>query len=163
MIASVFEEAIKCVHEMDDPPGRPARCKKCGMYEGTIGLLDEIKRLRQGPLTFAQLRGVNVSRCAKWHGTGSEPWVLSDWSNAAAGELGEACNVVKKIRRVQTGAKHDPEGHRMADLKVKLKKEIADTAIYLDLLAHHAEVDLAEAIREKFNEKSIENGFPERL
>lgn len=101
------------------------------------------------PLTFLEVTAVNAARCEVWHAE-MEPWSLADWSNAAAGEMGEACNVVKKIRRQETGMRGavDPE---MDVLKEKLADEIADTFLYLDLLATHAGVNLAEAIARKFN------------
>lgn len=54
-------------------------------------------------LTFDDLRQANIDRQMYWGGT--ENWTLADWSNAVAGEVGEACNVVKKLRRaLSTGA-----------------------------------------------------------
>lgn len=100
-------------------------------------------------LTFAEVSEVNAERCAVWHAN-MAPWSLADWSNAAAGEMGEACNVVKKIRRQETGMKGavDPD---MTSLKEKLADEIADTFLYLDLLATHTGVDIDAAIVRKFN------------
>ena len=68
-----------------------------------------------------------------------------------AGEVGELCNLLKKIRR---GEDIDPEDVEM---------EMADVAIYLDLVAHHAGIDLGEAIRHKFNRDSVKRGFSHRL
>lgn len=113
-------------------------------------------------LDFAELRAANVTRCARWHGPDSEPWVVSDWTNAMCGEAGEAANVAKKIRRQTTGAVNtgDPE---MADLIDALAAELADTVIYADLVADHMGIDLAAAIAAKFNLVSERHGFPERL
>lgn len=113
-------------------------------------------------LTFQALREVNVTRCKKWHPPESTPWTAADWSNALFGEAGELANIIKKIRRHETGAVNagDPT---LTGLKLMAKKEIADVAIYLDLLADYLGVDLGEAIREKFNETSQKFGFPERL
>lgn len=110
-------------------------------------------------LTFAQLRATNAARCERWDHSG---WSLADWSNAAAGEMGEACNVVKKIRRIEIGIKaaKDPDPQV---LHVKLVEEIADTVLYLDLLALKAGIDLGEAVVTKFNAVSMREGFPERL
>lgn len=112
-------------------------------------------------LTFDRLRQVNLTRCARWHGNGVSDWSLSDWAVAMAGEAGETCNVVKKLNRVRDGLTGNtvPDG----ELRDQLKEEIADTACYLDLLAAAADIDLGEAIREKFNIVSVRNGFPERL
>jgi NTP pyrophosphatase (non-canonical NTP hydrolase) len=113
-------------------------------------------------LELSRLREVNVARCARWHGPDSEPWVVSDWTNAMCGEAGEAANVAKKIRRQTTGAVNagDPE---MADLIEMLGAELADTVIYADLVAAHMGIDLAAAIADKFNVVSERHGFPERL
>lgn len=112
-------------------------------------------------LSFGELRRANVSRCARWHPEGLNSWSLSDWAVAAAGEMGEACDLIKKLNRVRDGL----VGNRAdeAELRAALGKEIADTVIYLDLLAERAGIDLSAVIRAKFNEVSARNGFPERL
>lgn len=136
-------------------------------------------------LTFAQLREANVARCARWHpGFPLDGlWNGADWSNATGGELGElaeamlnaftmlalttaaagrTANVVKKLRRQETGGRGavDPDYQVLLD---KLADEIADTATYLDLLAHFYGIDLAGAIARKFNAVSVREGLPERL
>lgn len=86
-------------------------------------------------LTFARLREANVERCSTWHKgfPNDGKWLGVDWSNAAFGELGEAANVVKKLRRIETGTKGALDPNREM-LLVQLGHEIADTLIYLDLL-----------------------------
>jgi NTP pyrophosphatase (non-canonical NTP hydrolase) len=115
-------------------------------------------------LSFAQLRAVNVERAARWHPgfPNDGKWNGADWSNAAAGEMGEACNVVKKLRRQETGGRGavDPDYHVLLS---KLGDEIADTIIYLDLLAAFYGVNTAEAVAAKFNAVSVREGLPERL
>jgi NTP pyrophosphatase (non-canonical NTP hydrolase) len=112
-------------------------------------------------LTFAALRAANIVRCARWHSGGVESWSLSDWMTATCGELGEAANVVKKLNRVRDGlAGNDKTPEQLREM---LGKELADTAIYLDLLAASAGVDLGRAIIDKFNEVSVRNNFPDRL
>lgn len=91
-----------------------------------------------GALNFDQLRNANVERCeASFHPC--DDWTPSDWFMAAAGELGEAGNKLKKLRRGEDVP------------MVEIAHELADTVIYLDLLAHRLGVDLGEAVREKFN------------
>ncbi len=115
-------------------------------------------------LTFSQLRETNVARCARWHpGFPNDGlWNGADWSNAAAGEMGEACNVVKKLRRQETGGRGavDPEYSVLLD---KLGDEIADTIIYLDLLGVFYGIDVAAAVVRKFDAVSVREGLPERL
>jgi NTP pyrophosphatase (non-canonical NTP hydrolase) len=113
-------------------------------------------------LNMALLRIQNVRRLARWH-SDSDAWTGADWSNAMAGEAGEACNVVKKLRRHEThlGTSYNTPPREL--LIPWLAHEIADTVIYADLLAHHYGIDLAQAIREKFNIVSEAQGFPERI
>lgn len=116
------------------------------------------------PLRFAELRTANRSRVVRWHPPGSEPWGGADWSNAMCGEAGEAANVVKKIRRIETKVNITREGEEGLDLLVyKLGLELADMVTYADLLAEYYGIDLAEAVRDKFNIVSTREGFPERL
>ena len=121
----------------------------------------EIKH-KSRPLTFAEVRAINADRCAAWHGPDSEPWTGADWGNATAGELGEAANVVKKLRRIETGVPGSKDPDRETLLRM-LGDELADTFLYLDLLAQHYGVDLADAIVRKFNAVSEREGFPHRL
>lgn len=50
-------------------------------------------------MTFEELRKANLSRVARWHPRGINEWSLSDWGVAAAGEMGEALNIIKKLNR----------------------------------------------------------------
>lgn len=115
-------------------------------------------------LTFERLRAANLRRCARWHPGGIGDWSLSDWAVAMAGEAGEAgeaCNVVKKLNRERDGITGNAKGE--GDLREDLAAEIADTLIYLDLLAARAGIDLAAAVIDKFNAVSERNGYPDRL
>lgn len=112
-------------------------------------------------LTFALLRSTNLARCARWHTGGVNDWSLSDWFTATMGELGEAANVAKKINRERDGLVGNDKSS--AELQSQLADELADTVIYLDLLAARAGIDLAAAVASKYNRTSIKNGFPERL
>lgn len=116
-------------------------------------------------LTFRALRVVNVERCKVWHpgfGTGTGDWNGADWSNAMQGEAGEAGNFVKKLRRQDTGFRGAADPDRSVLLE-KLGDEIADTAIYLDLLAEYYGINMAEAVVRKFNAISVREGLPQRL
>lgn len=112
-------------------------------------------------LTFANLRAANLSRCAKWHPGGLSDWSLSDWFTATMGELGEAANVAKKLNRERDGIAGNSQSQE--ELRSDLADEIADIAIYLDILAASEGIDLAAAITRKFNLTSVKVGFPERL
>lgn len=58
----------------------------------------------------------------------------SYWGCALAGEVGEACNLIKK---------HERDG---IDIKEKLGLELADIFIYIVLTAQHFEIDLLDSI-----------------
>jgi NTP pyrophosphatase (non-canonical NTP hydrolase) len=109
-------------------------------------------KMTDAALTFEALREGNLLRQEYWGG--SDNWTLADWSNAVAGEVGEACNVVKKLRRFDlgtTGNKHSAQFYRD-----QLQAEIGDVLIYLDLLANKAGLDLGACARHSFNAKSVE-------
>jgi NTP pyrophosphatase (non-canonical NTP hydrolase) len=109
-------------------------------------------------LTFDELREANVRRhTTRWHPQpgrwrrlvdhlmrrlGYAPvkdWSPLEWSAAVAGEVGEACNLIKKLRRGEAIPPRD------------IAYELADAVIYIDLLAECLGIDLGGAIREKFN------------
>lgn len=113
-------------------------------------------------LTFRSLRDANAARKVRWHGDADE-WTGSDWSNAMAGECGEACNIVKKLRRheTHTGTSYNtPEPQYLLDA---LADELADVVTYADLLAYKYNIDLGWAVRRKFNRVSRAQAFPERV
>lgn len=84
-------------------------------------------------------------------------WSLSDWTTAVAGELGEAANIVKKLNRVRDGIPGNKESE--AELRAMLADEIADTAIYLDLMAQAAGLDLETVRDAKFAKTSAKIGY----
>jgi NTP pyrophosphatase (non-canonical NTP hydrolase) len=110
-----------------------------------------------------ELREQNVPRMMRWHGDDGAGWTGADWSNAMCGEAGEAANIVKKIRRHETGLGSSANTPPIDELIAKLGTELADIVAYVDLLAAHYDIDLERAVAEKFNEVSEINGFPERL
>lgn len=91
--------------------------------------------------TLEKLREINAERC-KAFGHTVNSWSPTDWACALAGETGELCNLIKKMRR----------GDRVGIDDVA--KEAADIVIYLDLLCTRLEIDLEAAIVNKFNEVS---------
>lgn len=92
-------------------------------------------------LSFQELRKANVKRCNKSFRP-LDDWTPSDWACALAGEVGEACNLIKKMRRGE-------------DIPLEeLAKELADVVAYTDLLAARLRIDLEKSIIGKFNEVS---------
>ena len=59
----------------------------------------------------------------------------AEWACAMAGEAGEACNVAKKIKRLETGTNTAKDPATMDACRTLMGKELADTVIYCDLLA----------------------------
>lgn len=84
-------------------------------------------------------------------------WSMSDWITATLGELGEAANIVKKLNRVRDGIPGNDETEE--ELRTALADEIADTFIYLDLLAQSLGINLEDAVVKKFNRTSKKIGF----
>jgi NTP pyrophosphatase (non-canonical NTP hydrolase) len=115
---------------------------------------------------FQYITEVNASRVLGWHGV-ADKWSLLEWAGAMCGEAGEVANIAKKIRRVELGINPEAKGGNsegnLAQFKIALGEEIADTFIYLNLLAHEAGIDMYDAIQTKFNAVSIRDGHPERL
>ena len=83
-----------------------------------------------------------------------ENWSLTDWCTAVTGELGEAANIIKKIRR---GA------FSLEEARADLADEFADILTYLVLLSNCAGVDLGQAAISKWNRVSARIGYPVRL
>lgn len=111
-------------------------------------------------MTFKAFSQMNRARCESPRGFDHklESWSLSDWFTAILGELGEAANVAKKLNRVRDGIPGNKETE--AELRHKLRCEMADTFGYLDLAAQAAGFDLFEAVMEVFDAKSREIGYP---
>lgn len=115
------------------------------------------------PLSFNDLRKANKARLPlfknrKGEAAHSQPdgsdWSLGEWSNAVMGELGEAANIIKKVKRGDM---------TLDEARPSLAKELADVQTYLDILAFRAGINLGEATRDKFNEVSKRVGCDIRL
>jgi NTP pyrophosphatase (non-canonical NTP hydrolase) len=109
-------------------------------------------------LKLADLRLANKLRLPQFKNAAGEiahsqpdgsDWSPADWMVAVVGELGEAANLMKKIRRGDF-----PTDCDLLEAKEKLQKEFADVLTYLDIMAFQFGVDLGEATMNKFNEVS---------
>lgn len=114
-------------------------------------------------LTFDILRAANVRRLPQFKNAHGKPahskpdgsdWPLDAWSNAALGELGEAANIIKKVRRGDL---------TLDEARPLLAKELADVVCYVDLLALQIGVLLGDAVATKFNEISERVGADVRI
>lgn len=118
-------------------------------------------------LTFREVTAANVARCDHWHKGGLGDWSVADWAVAMAGEAGEVCNAVKKLRRIEDEIANISDPDRQlstrAEAVKKIGEELADTFLYLNLLAVRLGIDLPTEVVAKFNATSERYGFPERL
>lgn len=106
-------------------------------------------------MDFAKLRAANQKRHVEWAKGGELP--LSFRGVELAGEVGEACNEIKKIERQRlgiVGGKDDLSG---------LCEELADVLISVDLIAMDLGIDLSDAVRDKFNKTSEKYGLKARI
>lgn len=71
-----------------------------------------------------------------------------------AGEAGETCNAVKKLRRLEDGTNTDKDPQTKIEAIKAIGSELADTIIYCDLLAARLGLDLSVEVQAKFNEVS---------
>lgn len=101
---------------------------------------------------LTELRIANIARQAEW--CPDQVPDLSFRGNELAGEVGEACNVIKKLERERYGWR----GSR-SNLD-RLGEELADVIICADLCAITAGIpDLRAKVIAKFNATSISNGL----
>jgi NTP pyrophosphatase (non-canonical NTP hydrolase) len=123
-------------------------------------------------LTLKALREANETRQREWDR--DERITLAYRSNEFGGEVGEALdeaisalllgaaggrvqNIAKKLERERLGIR----GSRST--LERLAEELADVVICADLLAMHEGIDLAAAVKAKFNATSAANGLATRL
>jgi NTP pyrophosphatase (non-canonical NTP hydrolase) len=113
-------------------------------------------------MDFNELRRANLKRSAEVFSP-LESWSPGDWACAMAGEAGEACNFVKKLRRLEDGKNTAKDPQSRAAIIAEVGNELADTVIYADLLAARLGINLDEALRGKFNEVSQRMGSSVKL
>jgi NTP pyrophosphatase (non-canonical NTP hydrolase) len=110
-------------------------------------------------LSFQEFSAANRERCEAPDGFDHalDAWSASDWLTATVGELGEAANVIKKLNRIRDGIRGNKENEY--ELRAKLKKELGDVGVYLDLMCQAHGWTMEECMVEVFNSKSIEIGY----
>jgi NTP pyrophosphatase (non-canonical NTP hydrolase) len=105
---------------------------------------------------FGNLRRANEARQKEWDK--DNRITLSFRGNELAGEVGEACNIIKKIERERIGL----PGSRAT--KEQLAEELADVVICADLIAMEEGIDpMRRAVPAKFNSTSRKVGLETRL
>lgn len=113
--------------------------------------------------TIQSISTINRKRAKRWHPRGLEDWTVLEWAGAMAGEAGECANAAKKVRRLELRLRQRKGPGDMATALAKLAEEVADTYLYLDLICARTGIDFRQAIIDKFNRTSAQEGFPERL
>ena len=98
---------------------------------------------------FDQLRSANTARLSYIHTQGE--WSPLEWAGAMCGEAGEAANLCKKLLR----------GENVP--VARIAEELADTIMYVDLLAAKLHIDLAVAIVTKYNRVSERYGIIDKF
>ncbi len=101
-------------------------------------------------LSFTTLREANALRQKEWDP--GDQITLEFRGNELAGEVGEACNVIKKLARERMGIR----GSR--DTVEHLAEELFDIIICVDLIAMDMGIDLTGVVA-KFNATSDKQGL----
>lgn len=109
------------------------------------------------------LRAANVARSEDPRGFGHplDKWSVAEWTNAMAGEAGEACNIAKKILRIDLELRGNIKKSDKVRVKLveELMRELADVVVYADLVAARVGCNLSNAIVETWNKKSKQLGY----
>ena len=115
--------------------------------------------------TIREITAVSVKRSLRWHA--DNPWSAERYLLAALGELGEAVNAMKKLWRLRENITSVTEPGREIASEDQAREfigaELADTLLYLVLVAARLGIDLEDQVVRKFNKTSANYGFPERL
>lgn len=101
------------------------------------------------------LRGANQTRQNEWDPNDSI--TIEYRGNELAGEVGEACNVIKKLARERLGIRGTRATQQM------LAEELADVVICVDLIAMQVGINLSQAVQDKFNATSKKYSLTTRL
>lgn len=123
----------------------------------TMSLREEVEpsAMSTNMTTHSNLRAANIARQNEWD---QDNQITAAYrGNELAGEVGEACNIIKKLERERLGIR----GSRATT--AELADELADVVICVDLIAMHYGIDLEAAIARKFNATSEKVGLSTRL
>lgn len=100
------------------------------------------------------LRKANLARLPQFKNAKGNPahtscdgsdWSPTDWMTAVTGELGEAANLIKKLRR---------DDFSLEECRDEIADELADVLVYLDILCYQLGIDLSDSTINKWNKKS---------
>lgn len=104
-------------------------------------------------LDLSEFRTFNLARSLApkdqgGYGHALDQWSPAEWGCALAGEAGEFCNLLKKLRRGE-----DVDRLMLAD-------EACDVLCYLDLATARLNLDLAKAVVRKWDSTSLTRNYP---
>ena len=105
---------------------------------------------------FEILREAVKRREPCWNPTGEKIPIAFRFMELC-GEAGETANAGKKLARKELGLVGGND-----DL-TNLKEELGDVIICCELIAQHYDIDLWEAVKDKFNKTSDKHKFPVRI
>ena len=129
--------------------------------EGVFSIAEHVESEKplSGNVSFNHFSHLNLMRSESEDGFDHHlnSWSLTEWLMATFGELGEAANYAKKIIRHEQGIRGNKES--IEELRVGLRRELADAFIYLDLTCQRAGFRLGPAVAEVFERKSAEIGY----
>lgn len=109
-----------------------------------------------------ELRWANVRRAPDFHAGNLNDWSPAERGNELAGEVGELCNVLKKLLRLsKSPLPHDSA--KLLQLIAHAREELADVFISADLIGAQLGIDVEEAVRSKFNATSAKIGSKVKL
>jgi NTP pyrophosphatase (non-canonical NTP hydrolase) len=112
-------------------------------------------------MTFKQFQEMNRKRCEEAFPM-CDDWGMNDWAVALAGEVGELCNLLKKVRRGDKIYKllprqshwEDVDMHHARQTRRLVLSELADIITYADLLMSKLEANTEDELMAKFHEVS---------
>jgi NTP pyrophosphatase (non-canonical NTP hydrolase) len=105
--------------------------------------MDDVPMSEALPATLRHFRALNVARCEDaFYALDSK--AVTHYSTALAGEVGEACNLIRKM------------GEGQSVPKARIGEELADAFTYLDLLCGALDIDLGEEVAKKFDKVSAD-------
>lgn len=144
---------------MTDYMDRLDNCPNCGKERWT-GNRHECQhdKAPAKSFTFDQFQLANDQRCKAGFGHELSGWSLLEWCGAMAGEVGEACNKAKKLKRIDGKLKGNKSGGSYPILTEAMAHEIGDAMVYGFLTLSAAGYNAGDVIRHVFNSKSDEIG-----
>src|SRR6266478_7991104 len=95
-------------------------------------------------MQFSEFQWMNAKRCQQaFHLV--DDWSPQDWALALAGEVGELCNLLKKVKRGD---------FPLEQVRKDVLKEVADIITYADLLMTNLGANTEDELLGKFHEVS---------